>query len=63
MRYTIEQLNKFREEAGFSRVANLSQRAINQQCREWVEQANAGRVKADGDMTSYHDHDDYNRHG
>jgi hypothetical protein len=53
-RYTIEQLNAFRAEAGFSPIANISQRAINTQCREFeAADAASAAVIPWGDRTDY----------
>jgi len=62
MRFTIEILNSYRAENGFSPVFGLSQRAINQQCKEWEASSAPRRIDMSGGYASTGaDHDDYNR--
>lgn len=60
MRYTIEQLNKYRVANGFAPVSGLSQRAINTQCKEWEASEAPRKIDMSGgyDATSA-DHDGY----
>lgn len=53
-KYTIDHLNAFRSADGFDPVFGLSQRAINQQCREFAASNDTAKsVIPYGDATDY----------